>query len=153
MLAAIRQHAKADGWADWTDVYNEWDPQNVPPQFAGQAAQRVVDALVRSGTVECDGGRIRELKRHHGPRGATTMTPDTNETLPKSEVWRRRADIVKQHPSTECYWPTTERECREVASDAEALEQVRAYAESLTVEQADDVVEVCKHILTLLEAR
>jgi hypothetical protein len=63
MLAAIERHAGADGWAAWVDVYNTWDPQNVPPQFAGQAAQKVWLALAKRGLVEERAGQVRKAVR------------------------------------------------------------------------------------------
>ncbi len=60
MLAAIDKHAGADGLAEWVDVYNTWDPQNVPPGLAGQAAQKVYEALERRGLVESNtAGTVR----------------------------------------------------------------------------------------------
>lgn len=61
MIQAIVKHTRADGWADWTDVYNEWDPQTIPPGLAGQAAQRVIEALVSRGLVECAVDKLRAL--------------------------------------------------------------------------------------------
>jgi hypothetical protein len=59
MLAAITKHARPDGWADWTSVYNEWDPKNVPPAFAGQAAQKCWLNLERRGLVEAQADLVR----------------------------------------------------------------------------------------------
>lgn len=57
MLAVIAAKTGPDGWADWTDVYNAWDPGNVPVQFAGKAAAACWKVLASRNLVETDYNR------------------------------------------------------------------------------------------------
>lgn len=68
MLLSIDEHARCDGWADWTAVYNTWDPKNISPGMAGQAAQKVWQSLERRNLVEQQAGPGDGLvRRKAGP--------------------------------------------------------------------------------------
>lgn len=61
MLDVIRAKAGADGWAEWDQVFPDWDiHQHVPPQFAGRSGGLVWRSLVKRGLAEDGpGGKVR----------------------------------------------------------------------------------------------
>ena len=59
MLLCIDQHARPDGWAEWTLVYNSWDVTTMHPGLVGRAAQKCWLNLERRGLVEAQGDLVR----------------------------------------------------------------------------------------------